>query len=239
MNNLKNLYQSRLSHCLCWSLTCLPLATQAADFVQIKPHPIDAIVQQNMTQKSVVPPLKKTSKIDQMRIMHIDIDYVYDKNKEQQQENLQALLQRINKIQPNTIFLQAFADPDANGSANQVYFKNRHIPTRDNLFPLLVSQIRSKTQVKHIYAWLPLMAWEFPKNYKLTYVSHNNGGKQGYIRVSPFDPKNLQYVSEIYLDFIKSNAVDGVLYHDDVTLNDYEDSSAPFPPKKLWIPSSF
>ena len=87
MNNLKNLYQSRLSHCLCWSLTCLPLATQAADFVQIKPHPIDAIVQQNMTQKSVVPPLKKTSKIDQMRIMHIDIDYVYDKNKEQQQEN--------------------------------------------------------------------------------------------------------------------------------------------------------
>ena len=227
MNNLKNLYQSRLSHCLCWSLTCLPLATQAADFVQIKPHPIDAIVQQNMTQKSVVPPLKKTSKIDQMRIMHIDIDYVYDKNKEQQQENLQALLQRINKIQPNTIFLQAFADPDANGSANQVYFKSRHIPTRDNLFPLLVSQIRSKTQVKHIYAWLPLMAWEFPKNYKLTYVSHNNGGKQGYIRVSPFDPKNLQYVSEIYLDFIKSNAVDGVLYHDDVTLNDYEDSSAP------------
>ena len=160
-----------------------------------------------------------------MRIMHIDIDYVYDEDKQQQRQNIQALLKRINMIQPNTIFLQAFADPDANGSADQVYFKNRHIPLRDNLFPTLVSQIRSTTQVKHIYAWLPLMAWEFPKRYKLPYVSHSAGGKQGYIRVSPFDPQNLKYVSEIYLDFMQSNSVDGILYHDDVTLSDYEDSS--------------
>lgn len=89
------------------NLTCLPLATQAADFVQIKLHPIDAIVQQKYDTKSVVPPLKKTSKSIRC-VSYIDIDYVYDKNKEQQQKkNLQALLQRINKIQPNTIFLQA------------------------------------------------------------------------------------------------------------------------------------
>ena len=69
------------------------------------------------------------------------------------------------------------------------------------------------------------MAWEFPKRYKLPYVSHSAGGKQGYIRVSPFDPQNLKYVSEIYLDFMQSNSVDGILYHDDVTLSDYEDSS--------------
>ncbi|NNH87911.1 poly-beta-1,6-N-acetyl-D-glucosamine N-deacetylase PgaB [Acinetobacter sp. ANC 4279] len=162
-----------------------------------------------------------------MRIMHIDIDYVYDKDKKQQHENIRNLIERIQQIQPNTIFLQAFADPDANGSVDQVYFKNRHIPLRENLFPLLVKQIRSKTQVQHIYAWLPLMAWEFPKSYHIPYVSHSGGGKQGYIRVSPFDQQNLKYVSEIYLDFMKSNSVDGVLYHDDITLSDYEDISAP------------
>ncbi|CAB1210337.1 poly-beta-1,6-N-acetyl-D-glucosamine N-deacetylase PgaB [Acinetobacter bouvetii] len=227
MNNLKKIYLNRLSHCLYLSLSCFPLSAKSADLVHIKQHPIDQIVQQNMTQQPVAPQLKKTTKINQMRIMHIDIDYVYDRDKKQQQQNIQTLIQRIKQVQPNTIFLQAFADPDANGSADQVYFKNRHIPLRENLFPLLVSEIRSKTQVKHIYAWLPLMAWEFPKSYQLTYVAHNNGGKQGYIRVSPFDPKNLKYVSEIFLDFIKSNAVDGVLYHDDVTLNDHEDISAP------------
>jgi biofilm PGA synthesis lipoprotein PgaB len=202
------------------------LSANSADLTQIKHHPIDEIVQQNTVKKSV-PSAKKTTKIDQMRIMHIDIDYVYDKDKKQQQENIQALIERIQQIQPNTIFLQAFADPDANGSVDQVYFKNRHIPLRENLFPLLVKQIRSKTEVKHIYAWLPLMAWEFPKSYRIPYVSHSEGGKQGYIRVSPFDQQNLKYVAEIYLDFMKSNSVDGVLYHDDITLSDYEDISAP------------
>lgn len=223
MINFKKLYKNRFTHCLYLSLGCFPLSTSAG-LAEIQHHPINDIIQQYTASKTTAT-AKKISKIDQMRIMHIDIDYVYDEDKEQQRQNIQALLKRINVVQPNTIFLQAFADPDANGSADQVYFKNRHIPLRDNLFPTLVSQIRSTTQVKHIYAWLPLMAWEFPKRYKLSYVSHSVGGKQGYIRVSPFDPQNLKYVSEIYLDFMQSNSVDGVLYHDDVTLSDYEDSS--------------
>ena len=223
MINFKKLYKNRFTHCLYLSLGCFPLSTSAG-LAEIQHHPINDIVQQYTASKTTAT-AKKVSKIDQMRIMHIDIDYVYDEDKEQQRQNIQALLKRINVVQPNTIFLQAFADPDANGSADQVYFKNRHIPLRDNLFPTLVSQIRSTTQVKHIYAWLPLMAWEFPKRYKLPYVSHSAGGKQGYIRVSPFDPQNLKYVSEIYLDFMQSNSVDGILYHDDVTLSDYEDSS--------------
>ena len=223
MINFKKLYKNRFTHCLYLSLGCFPLSTSAG-LAEIQHHPINDIIQQYTASKTTAT-VKKVSKIDQMRIMHIDIDYVYDEDKEQQRQNIQALLKRINVVQPNTIFLQAFADPDANGSADQVYFKNRHIPLRDNLFPTLVSQIRSTTQVKHIYAWLPLMAWEFPKRYKLSYVSHSAGGKQGYIRVSPFDPQNLKYVSEIYLDFMQSNSVDGILYHDDVTLSDYEDSS--------------
>ncbi len=47
-----------------------------------------------------------------MRIMHIDLDYIFDSDQQQQQSNIQALIQRIQQIQPNTIFLQAFADTD-------------------------------------------------------------------------------------------------------------------------------
>lgn len=191
-------------------------------------HPINVIIEPYLNQPTNIKKFFKTKnakQLKQMRIMHIDLDYIFDSDQQQQQSNIQALIQRIQQIQPNTIFLQAFADPDANGSANLVYFENRHIPMRANLFPELLKQIRQHTQVKQIYAWLPLIAWELPKSYQLQYVKHSQDKTHGYIRLSPFDPTNLKYIAEIFQDFIQKNAVDGVLYHDDITLNDFEDAS--------------
>ena len=88
-----------------------------ANTVHIKQHPINSLVEHyaetapKQTAKNVKP-----HNISKMRIMHIDLDYVFDTDKAQQQQNLQALIQRIQTIQPNTVFLQAFADPEANGS---------------------------------------------------------------------------------------------------------------------------
>lgn len=143
---------------------------QPTPLVLIKNHPINTIVAEYQAQNIQH---STATKIDQMRIMHIDLDYVFDPDKTQQQQNIQALIARIQQIQPNTIFLQAFADPDANGSADQVYFENRHIPTRDNLFPQVLREIRQQTQVKQVYAWLPLIAWEFPRQDQLQYVENS------------------------------------------------------------------
>ena len=208
-------------------ITTLPLFAcnvihQPTPPVLIKNHPIDTIVAEYQAQNIQ---LSTATKIDQMRIMHIDLDYVFDPNKKQQQQNIQTLISRIQQIQPNTIFLQAFADPDANGSADQVYFENRHIPTRDNLFPQVLREIRQQTQVKQVYAWLPLIAWEFPRQDQLQYVENSQKVSNAYIRISPFDPKNMKLVTEIFNDFISRNKVDGILYHDDITLNDHEDVS--------------
>ena len=49
--------------------------------------------------------------------MHIDLDYIYDPDPQQQERNLGHLLDRINAMGVNTVYLQAFSDPDANGSA--------------------------------------------------------------------------------------------------------------------------
>jgi poly-beta-1,6-N-acetyl-D-glucosamine N-deacetylase PgaB len=197
--------------------------SQSAPPIKIKNHPIDALVTQYQAETTLP---STATKIDQMRIMHIDLDYVYDPDKTQQQQNIQALIARIQQIQPNSIFLQAFADPDANGSADQVYFENRHIPTRDHLFTQVLAEIRQHTQVQQVYAWLPLIAWEFPKQQQLQYVENSQKSTHGYIRISPFDPKNMRLVAEIFSDFLQKNPVDGILYHDDITLSDYEDSSA-------------
>ncbi|WP_294918460.1 poly-beta-1,6-N-acetyl-D-glucosamine N-deacetylase PgaB [Sulfuricurvum sp. PD_MW2] len=162
---------------------------------------------------------------------HIDIDYIYDPNPAQQEKNLNILLERIKTLGVNTVYLQTFADPDANGAADYVYFPNRNIPMRTDLFNRVAWQISTTTQVKRVYAWMPMMAWELPKNNpaaKDTVVTlqvdptHLN---MGYPRLSPFSPKARKVIKEIYEDLSKSAYIDGILFHDDVTLSDFEDDS--------------
>ena len=62
----------------------------------------------------------------------------------------------------NTVYLQAFSDPDGNGSADAVYFPCRRLPMRADLFNRVAWQIRTRTQVRRLYAWMPALAWELP-----------------------------------------------------------------------------
>lgn len=162
---------------------------------------------------------------------HIDLDYMYDPDPAQQERNLGDLLDRIKKLGVNTIYLQAFADPDGNGAADYVYFPNRNVPMRADLFNRVAWQIATRTQVKRIYAWMPMMAWQLPQSHpaaKETVVTlqvdptHLN---MGYPRLSPFSSKARKVIKEIYADLAKSPRIDGILFHDDVTLSDFEDDS--------------
>jgi biofilm PGA synthesis lipoprotein PgaB len=166
------------------------------------------------------------------KAIHVDLDYIYDSDPEQLNKNLGELLERIKRLNVNTVYLQAFADPDANGAADHVYFPNRHIPLRGDLFNRVAWQIGTRTQVKRIYAWMPMIAWELPAadpaaNDKVVTLqvdpTHLN---MGYPRLSPFSPKARKVIREIYEDLAKSAVIDGILFHDDVTLSDYEDDSA-------------
>jgi biofilm PGA synthesis lipoprotein PgaB len=47
----------------------------------------------------------------------------------------------------------------------------------------------------------------------------------GYHRLSPFSALARQSITEIYQDLAKSVPFNGILFHDDVTLSDYEDAS--------------
>lgn len=162
---------------------------------------------------------------------HIDLDYIYDPDPIQQEKNLGDLLERIKKLNVNTIYLQAFADPDSDGAADYVYFPNRNIPMRADLFNRVSWQISTRTQVKRVYAWMPMMAWELPAKNKASKdivvtlqvdPSHLN---MGYPRLSPFSPRAKKVIKEIYEDLAKAAYIDGILFHDDVTLSDYEDNS--------------
>jgi biofilm PGA synthesis lipoprotein PgaB len=195
------------------------------------------LVEQKMTLKDLevnmwVRNANYTDDARTTKAAHIDLDYIYDADPDQQEKNLGALLDRIKKLGINTVYLQAFADPDANGAADYVYFPNRNIPMRADLFNRVAWQISTRTQVKRVYAWMPMLAWQLPKNnpaVKDTVVTlqvdptHLN---MGYPRLSPFSPKARKVIKEIYEDLSKSAYIDGILFHDDVTLSDFEDDSA-------------
>lgn len=166
------------------------------------------------------------------KIMHVDLDYIYDADPVQQEKNLGHLLDRIAAIGVNTVYLQAYADPDGNGSANAVYFPNRHLPLRADLFNRVAWQIRTRTPVKRLYAWMPMLAWELPAGTPgaddkvVTLPSEKSEHlNMGYIRLSPFSATARQTVREIYEDLAHSVPFDGLLFHDDVTLSDFEDAS--------------
>lgn len=167
------------------------------------------------------------------KIMHVDLDYIFDADPAQQERNLGHMLDRIQSLNVTTVYLQAFADPDANGSADAVYFPNRHLPVRADLFNRVAWQIVTRTQVKRIYAWMPMIAWELPadapgaRDNVVTLPGDNTQRlNMGYKRLSMFSPAARQTIKEIFEDLSRSATIEGVLFHDDITLSDYEDASS-------------
>lgn len=168
------------------------------------------------------------------KIMHVDLDYVYDASPAQQERNLDALVDRIARMGVNAVYLQAFSDPDGNGSAREVYFPCRRVPMRADLFNRVAWQIRTRTQVRRLYAWMPALAWELPERDpaagdRVTAIAGERGDhlNMGYLRLSPFSARARRAVREIFEDLGRAAPFDGVLFHDDLTLSDFEDASPP------------
>eukprot|EP01132_Coremiostelium_polycephalum_P017168 gene17168-20581_t len=87
-----------------------------------------------------------------LRVLHVDLDNVYDPDPEQQVRNLDKLIQRVVDMGASTVFLQAFADPKGDGLVRSLYFPNRHLPVRADLFNRVTWQLRTRAHVS-VFAW--------------------------------------------------------------------------------------
>jgi len=131
-------------------------------------------------------------------MIHVDLDYVYDDNPEQQKRNLDMLLDRVKEFTISTVYLQAFADPDGDGNVDALYFPNRHLPVRADLFNRVAWQLRTRAGVK-VYAWMPVLAFDLGdetfdqlgvKEYREGTVQNTTAS---YKRLSPFNPKHVNH----------------------------------------------
>lgn len=181
----------------------------------------------------------------ELRVAHVDMDYIYDEDEAQTAKNLNALIDRISKIGANTVFLQAYSDPDGDGNADKLYFPNRHLPVRRDLFNYVAFQLRRRANVK-VYAWLPIMAYKADVPLKWYVKEWRDGEAQMsrhiYTRLSPFNAEARQFVGDIYEDLAKYCDFNGLLFHDDGILSDYEDVStqALEYTQKVWgLPAEF
>ncbi|WP_018955041.1 poly-beta-1,6-N-acetyl-D-glucosamine N-deacetylase PgaB [Thioalkalivibrio sulfidiphilus] len=168
------------------------------------------------------------------RVIHVDLDYVYDPDPEQTNRNLGMLLDRIQRMQVRTVYLQAFADPNGDGNADALYFPNRHLPVRADLFNRVAWQLRTRAGVR-VYAWMPLLAFDLPDTDLHAELSVQRPGPDGnpvpsdrdYRRLSPFLPRSVEIVGEIYADLGRAaSGIAGILIHDDAYLAEDEDLAA-------------
>jgi len=161
-----------------------------------------------------------------LHVVHVDMDYLYDPDPAQTERNLGLLLDRIQAMHVNTVYLQAFADPDGDGNADALYFPNRHLPMRADLFNRVAWQLRTRVGVK-VYAWMPVLAFQVKVPQEWYVHEWKNGqvrpSSHIYQRLSPFNPQAKRLVGEIYQDLAKHSHFSGILFHDDAILSDYED----------------
>ncbi|GIZ12638.1 poly-beta-1,6-N-acetyl-D-glucosamine N-deacetylase PgaB [Pseudomonas sp. NCCP-436] len=165
-----------------------------------------------------------------IRVAHVDLDYVYDPDPQQMDANLGELVQRIADMRINTVFLQAYADPQGDGLVRELYFPNRHLPVRADLFNRVAWQLRTRAKVE-VYAWLPVLSFELGSELQRVERWNKDGSievsDEHYVRLSPFDPEVRKQIGEIYEDLARYGNFQGVLYHDDAVLSDFEDVSPP------------
>jgi biofilm PGA synthesis lipoprotein PgaB len=161
------------------------------------------------------------------RVMHVDLDYVYDKDPIQQEKNLGLLLERVKESGVSTVYLQAFSDDDASGVAKSLYFNNRYLPVKADLFGRVSWQLKTRVGVR-VFAWMPLLAFDpGPEKLRdLDLVTSLDGSKGiGYLRLSPFSERSRDFIKGIYTDLGRYANFEGILIHDDATLSDKEDAS--------------
>lgn len=165
---------------------------------------------------------------EQKRIIHADLDYIYNEDPEIFMSNVDAFIERIFAIHPTTVYLQAFADPAGTGRVSEVYFANDYLPVRADIFGFVSRAIQIRG-IK-VYAWMPLLSYDFPEP-GFTERNRVRSRTEGQIelsdswfqRLSPFSPEAGRKIAALYRQLAQRADVNGIVFQEDGYLLGNED----------------
>ena len=171
---------------------------------------------------------KKFVKYQRDRIVHADIDPLYDEKTEQMIKNIDKFVERIYKIKPHAVYLQAFCDKDGDGNVDSLYFPNRILPVKADIFGRIARALSVRGIA--VYAWMPMLSFSLADkelNSRLRVCEFRSGKIQPssswYERWSPFSREAQEKILAIYEDLATYCSFEGIIFQDDGYLNDYED----------------
>jgi poly-beta-1,6-N-acetyl-D-glucosamine N-deacetylase len=164
-----------------------------------------------------------------IRAVQVDLDLIYSSaSAEQTDWNLGRLIDRLVALQVNTVFLQAFADPEGSGDIRSVYFHNRVLPVRADIFGHAVNQMRIRGI--QVFAWMPTLSLVFEDeafNQHFRVSEYKNAttalSSSWYRRLTPFSREVAQKAAALYEDLASGALISGILFQDDAYLTDFED----------------
>lgn len=166
-----------------------------------------------------------------IRSLRIDLDHIYDGTDNQQMErNIKKLVKRIGQYKINTVFLEAYDDDEGLGYAKSLYFPNRHLPMKADLLKRVIIALKKEHPTVDYYAWMPIIGFDIGNDALLIRAIDTKTGKtvidsQKYKRFSPFNPHARQIILDIFEDLSKNVPIDGIAFHDDGVMTDFEDAS--------------
>ena len=138
-----------------WPMTLEPNAGfEPADW-RIDRH----LIHENPGIRELSEALLSPAPIPLLRAARIEIDDVYDPDPVKQQNNLDVLVERVYRTGLSHVYLQAFSDTDKDGTAEALYFPNRYLPMRADLFNHVAWQLKTRALVT-VYAWMPVAGFD-------------------------------------------------------------------------------
>ncbi|WP_294158206.1 poly-beta-1,6-N-acetyl-D-glucosamine N-deacetylase PgaB [uncultured Selenomonas sp.] len=158
-----------------------------------------------------------------VRLAQVDIDALYDEDPAAFRANIQGVIEHLGNNRINLVALQAFADPDGDGNVDKVYFHNNVVPVAADVFNTVANAI--ETAGIRVVAWLPGLSYTTLAAADGSNIVQADGEAGWYQRLSPFDAANEAKLVELYRDLGRYTVAQGVLFQDDLYLNDFEDVS--------------
>lgn len=160
----------------------------------------------------------------ELKAAQIDIDALYDSLPEQFERNIEAAIDKMIINDVNTVFLQAFADGDGDGNVDAVYFHTDKMPVLHDVFSHVA--IRFKERGLMVYAWMPILSYSHMTENDDEVITASSSEKAGwYRRATPFSPKVREHAKALVKDLAMYAPIDGILFQDDLYMNDFEDFS--------------
>ena len=199
-----------------------PLAVEAARRVIVMDNPNIKVLANNHLKDLA----KSTVLLPNQRTAQVDIDNIYNPDNPNETElNIDLLIERLHQSNANTVFLQAFCDLEGDGNIKSVYFYTTHAPVKADIFSHISRRLQNEGF--RVYAWMPTLAaqWLIEEDHANSVVASEPKNAGWYKRATPFSRKTRENLKAIYSDLATYSGVSGVLFQDDLYLNDYEDFS--------------